>query len=215
MTDVDRPAPGEELHDGEVAPARPAATVMVVRGGERALEVLLVQRNPEQRFMGGAWVFPGGAVDPHDGDPQSDAAQRASALRELREEAGLELPGGPEALVRYSRWITPAQIRRRFDTHFFLAEAPPGAVARVDGRECVAARWIAPTDALAAHRAGTLELVFPTIRHLLELEGHGSAAAALRAAAQRRVEPVEPRVVVEGGVARVLLPGELGYGDGG
>ena len=60
---VDRPAPGEELNAGAVTTPRQAATVIVLRGGAETLEVLLVKRNPEQRFMGGAWVFPGGAVD--------------------------------------------------------------------------------------------------------------------------------------------------------
>jgi 8-oxo-dGTP pyrophosphatase MutT (NUDIX family) len=64
----DRPGPGEELADGPPATPRQAATVILVRGGAAALEVLLVQRSPAQRFMGGAWVFPGGAVDAHEGD---------------------------------------------------------------------------------------------------------------------------------------------------
>ena len=41
--------------------------MILLRGGADALEVLLVQRNPAARFMGGAWVFPGGAVDPGEG----------------------------------------------------------------------------------------------------------------------------------------------------
>ena len=59
----DRPAPGEELNPGRVTEPRQAATVILLRGGAERLEVLLVRRNPEARFMGGAWVFPGGAVD--------------------------------------------------------------------------------------------------------------------------------------------------------
>ena len=61
---VDRPGPGEELNTGAATTPREAATVIVLRGGAETLEVLLVKRNPAQRFMGGAWVFPGGAVDP-------------------------------------------------------------------------------------------------------------------------------------------------------
>ena len=37
--------------------------MILLRGGAERLEVLLVRRNPQARFMGGAWVFPGGAVD--------------------------------------------------------------------------------------------------------------------------------------------------------
>src|SRR5437588_11705217 len=98
----DRPAPGEELNQGEVTVPRPAATVILMRGGSQALEVLLVQRNPAARFMGGAWVFPGGAVDR--GEGEGDGALRAAALRELGEEAGITLTG-PEDLHVFSRWI--------------------------------------------------------------------------------------------------------------
>src|SRR3954447_21624584 len=99
--DIDRPAMGEELNPGDPTVPRQAATVIVLRGGDRDLEVLLVKRNPAARFMGGAWVFPGGAVDAGDGD--DDAAHRAAAVREVAEEAGLRLPD-PAALVRFSRW---------------------------------------------------------------------------------------------------------------
>src|SRR5436305_14901377 len=94
----DRPAPDEELNVGEATVPRPAATVIVLRGGSGPLEVLLVKRNPQSRFMGGAWVFPGGAVDRHEG--RGEPALRAAAVRELAEEAGIELPG-PDQLVPF------------------------------------------------------------------------------------------------------------------
>src|SRR3954469_14380919 len=102
---VDGPAPGEELNLGP-EPTRPrqAATVIVARGGADTLEVLLVQRNPGQRFMGGAWVFPGGAVDAGESG-EGDRAHRLAGVREVEEEAGVVLPG-PDALVPFSRWIT-------------------------------------------------------------------------------------------------------------
>src|SRR3954453_10320183 len=130
----DRPAPGEELNRGPETIPRQAASVILLRGGEATLELLLVQRTPEARFMGGYWVFPGGAVDA--GEGEGDAAHRAAAVRELREEAGV---GGvdPAALVKYSRWITPELIKIRFDTHFFVVRVPDGAVAAADGVECV------------------------------------------------------------------------------
>jgi len=201
---VDRPPPGEELNEGEVTQPRASASLILLRDSPAGPEVLLVQRNPEQRFMGGAWVFPGGAT--HD----DDADERATALRELAEEAGIDLAAGAE-LVRYSRWITPAQVRRRFDTHFFVTRAPDGAEPRIDGAECVGVRWIRPGDALAEAERGELMLVFPTIKHLEQLARHPSVDHALQTARARRVQPVEPRVLVEGGVAQVLLPGEPGY----
>jgi 8-oxo-dGTP pyrophosphatase MutT (NUDIX family) len=205
----DRPAPGEEYNSGAATRPRQAATVILLRGGADALEVLLVRRTPEARFMGGVWVFPGGAVDADDGD--GDRAHRAAAIRELREEAAIVLED-PSALVAFSRWITPAEVRIRFDTHFFLAPLPDGQEPRVDGEECVDLGWFTPTAALDAHGAGEIVLVFPTIRHLEQLAPFASADALLaHARSDLVVEPVLPRVIVEGDSARVLLPGEPGY----
>jgi 8-oxo-dGTP pyrophosphatase MutT (NUDIX family) len=203
--DPDRPGPGEELNDGPPTEPRPAATVIVLRGGAEHLEVLLVQRNPAARFMGGAWVFPGGALDGAE-DP------RAAAVREVAEEASVTLPD-PAALVEFSRWITPAMVRIRFDTYFFLAPAPADAVPRPDGGETVDAAWHAPAEALDLNSRGELELVFPTIKTLEQLARFASADELLNWAGGRRVEPIEPQVVVEGEVARIVLPGEPGYRD--
>ncbi|MFL5896759.1 MAG: NUDIX hydrolase [Thermoleophilaceae bacterium] len=203
--EVDRPGPGEELNPGEVTVPRVAASVIVLRDSSAGPEVLLVQRNPDARFMGGAWVFPGGAVHDDDGSPA------ATAVRELAEEAGVTVESASE-LVPWSRWITPAQVKIRFDTWFYVAQAPDGADPRCDGEECVDVRWLRPGEALGAYTRGELLLVFPTIKHLEELSSLRSVAEALDTARSRRIQPIEPRVALDaGGVARVLLPGEPGY----
>jgi 8-oxo-dGTP pyrophosphatase MutT (NUDIX family) len=206
--DDTRPGPGEAYNPGPPVRPRQAATVILLRGGEEKLELLLVRRTPQARFMGGVWVFPGGAVDAEEG--AGDSAHRAAAIRELREEAAIELDD-PLALVKFSRWITPAEVQIRFDTHFFLAPLPEGQEPRIDGEECVDMGWFTPQAALAAYRTGEIELVFPTIKHLEQLLEFSSVAELIRYASQRTVEPVEPRVVLEGEVARILLPGEPGY----
>jgi 8-oxo-dGTP pyrophosphatase MutT (NUDIX family) len=195
------------MADEEVAP-RQAATVVLLRGGAETLEVLLVRRTHAARFMAGVWVFPGGAVDAHEGE--GDAAHRQAAVRELEEEAAV---GGiaPADLVKYSRWITPREVSERFDTHFYLASAPDGVEPAVDGDECIDLGWFTPAGALAAQARGELPLVFPTIKHLEQLGAFASADALLSHARGRAVLPMLPRVVVEGEVARILLPGEPGY----
>ena len=118
----ERPHPSEELNHGAETQARVAASVIVLRDSAEGPEVLLVQRTPHARFMGGAWVFPGGAVD------EGETVEQ-TGRRELQEEAAIELPPGTP-LTPFSRWITPAEVKTRFDTWFFVVEAPAGA-ARV------------------------------------------------------------------------------------
>src|SRR5580704_3266188 len=207
---TDRPGPEPPLNLGERTEPRPAGTVILLRGGDSALEVLLVQRNPNARFMGGAWVFPGGAVDRHEG--HGDPALRAAAVRELEEEAGISL-GDPAKLIAFSRWITPAEVKTRYDTWFYLASLPTGAEAKADGAEVVNARWYSPAAALEARARGELFMVFPTIKHLEQLAGFASADALLAHARGQEVHPVQPRVVMQGETARIVLPGEPGYSD--
>jgi 8-oxo-dGTP pyrophosphatase MutT (NUDIX family) len=205
-----RPAPDEQLHDGEVTVPRLAATVLLLRGDGGGLEVLLVRRTPRARFMAGAWVFPGGAVDPGDGAGQ--AGLRAAAIREAREEAGIALAPDAE-LVAFSNWITPAEVKIRFDTWFYLAAMPPGQEPEVDGEEIVDARWLAPADAVAAAERGEMSIVFPTVKHLERIAGYRSASELLSDARGLIVEPVQPRVIGSDEQARIVLPGEAGYDD--
>ena len=121
--------------------------MILLRGGGETLEVLLVRRTPKARFMGGVWVFPGGAVDEDEGTGED--AYRAAAVRELHEEASIEI-GDPSELVAFSRWITPAVVQIRFDTYFFLAVLPAGQEPRIDGEECVDVGWFTPAGALEA-----------------------------------------------------------------
>lgn len=198
----ERPAPGEELNDGDVVTPREAATLILLREGDDGPEVLLVQRNPAQRFMGGLWVFPGGGKSPE------DDSLLATALRELEEEAGIRLEDPDAPLL--ARWITPVQLAIRFDASFFVALAPPDAVARIDGSECVAVQWIRPADALAAMKRDELGLAFPTMKQLEELAGFTSATEVIEDARGRTVEPILPRL--EGTIESVSikLPGEPG-----
>jgi 8-oxo-dGTP pyrophosphatase MutT (NUDIX family) len=191
------------------ASPRPAATVILLRRGgkhaERGVEVLLVQRNLEARFMPGVWVFPGGSVDAEDGD--GEAAHRAAAVRELKEEADIDVPA--DDLIAYSRWITPKIVPIRFDTRFYVALAPAHSPPHADGAETVDAGWFGPQAALDAHHAGELPLVFPTIKHLESLVGYSNATEALEAARRREVRPVEPEVVGDGEDRRIVLPDDL------
>jgi 8-oxo-dGTP pyrophosphatase MutT (NUDIX family) len=195
------PEPGTILNtSGEPTVPRQAATVIVLRGGRERLEVLLVQRTPKARFMGGAWVFPGGAVD-------SREDHRAAALREVAEETGLVL-ADPAALVPFARWITPPEVTIRFDTYFFLAVAPGDVEVVIDGEEIVDARWFEPGRALEGSEAGELLMVFPTIKNLEVIARFETADKLIEWASTHEVKPVQPRVEGQGEAARIVIDDE-------
>ena len=207
--------PAEAPNLGTPSEPRPAASVVLLRRGgkhsDRALEVLLLKRTPEARFMPNVWVFPGGSVDESDGE--GEAGHRACAVRELHEEAGIELPADEE-LVLFSRWITPEVISTRFDAWFFLALAPAHTPPKPDGVETVEAAWFEPRAALDAQKAGDLVLAFPTISQLESLLPHGTSAAALDAFRETEVTPILPKVVGTREDHRVVLPGDPDYPEG-
>jgi 8-oxo-dGTP pyrophosphatase MutT (NUDIX family) len=204
--------PAEAANLGEPAIPRPAASVVLLRRGgkhaDRALEVLLLKRTEQAKFMPGVWVFPGGAVD--EGDGVDEARFRACAVRELEEEAGIAL-GADEELVLFSRWITPEVVSRRFDAWFFLALAPAHTPPEPDGMETVDARWFEPRVALEAQAAGELALAFPTINQLEALLPFRTSAEAIEAHRGRAVEPILPKVIGTPDEHRVVLPGDPDY----
>ncbi|HSK49508.1 MAG TPA: NUDIX hydrolase [Solirubrobacterales bacterium] len=207
-----RRGPAEAPNDGEPATPRPAASVVLLRHGgrhqDRGLEVLLLRRTQEARFMPGVWVFPGGSVDPCDGE--GEACYSACAVRELKEEAGIELPADSE-LVLFSRWITPEIISTRFDAWFFLALAPPHAEPQPDGVETNEGNWYSPEVALRALETGGMAIAFPTIRQLQALREFGSAEEAIAAHREATVEPILPKLTGEGEEQRLALPGDPDY----
>jgi 8-oxo-dGTP pyrophosphatase MutT (NUDIX family) len=189
---------------------KPSGTVVVMRGGSRQLELLLLERAPRDGEPG-PWVFPGGKVDPADLHPGEDpvAAARRAAVRETREEAGLALE--LESLRPISRWITPEISPKRFDTWFFLAPLREAAEVRVDGGEIRSHRWLVPAQALALHRERGLRLAPPTFVTLCTLAAHASAEQALRAAVEPELRIFRPRIVRLEQGAVMLYPGDAGY----
>ena len=207
-----RRGPAEAPNLGTPSEPRPAASVVLLRRGakhsERSLEVLLLKRAEKAKFMPGVWVFPGGSVDPDDGE--GEGGHRACALRELGEEASIEL-SVEEELVLFSRWITPEVILTRFDAWFFLALAPAHTPPRPDGVETVEASWFEPQAALDAQAAGELTLAFPTIRQLESLLPFGTSEEAIETFRDREVAPILPKVIGTREDHRVVLPGDPDY----
>lgn len=264
--------------DGKTDEApRHASTVIVLRASARGLEAVLQKRGRGNQFMAGAYVFPGGKLDPEDCEPRALARLSKGAIeacaarlaptpgttlapetaaglfvagcRETFEEAGVLLahradgraldgadPGvvamlaeararlardastfaelleaedlvlEVERLVYWAHWITPSVERRRFDTRFFVALAPPGQAASSDGLEVSDVVWKTAKDALRAHDEGRMFLPPPTQRNLQELAGFDTFEALAAAAADRAVAAIMPKVISDGGRIAILLP---------
>ncbi len=189
----------------------PAATVIAVRDGAAGLEALMLRKNSKIAF-GGMWVFPGGRVDDEDRDPERPedelAAARRAAVREAKEEAGLELSAGH--LLPFSHWTPPPITPKRFLTWFFLAPAPDTEVV-IDGGEIHEHLWMEPLDALARRDAGEIELAPPTWVTLNALARWESVAGAMAAVAALEPERFETHIAVEEGGPTALWRGDAGW----
>jgi 8-oxo-dGTP pyrophosphatase MutT (NUDIX family) len=111
----------------------------------------------------------------------------------------------------FAHWRTPIGAPRRYDTWFFVAAAPYGDDGIHDDGELVASEWLAPVDALAQHRDGDIDLIFPTMRTLTVLSQFASAHEAIDALRSgARDTAGRPAVVHDGGGERVALATDSG-----
>jgi 8-oxo-dGTP pyrophosphatase MutT (NUDIX family) len=196
---------------------RPSATVVLLRdagGAAAGLEFLLLQR-ASRDGKPGAWVFPGGKVEPGDvisNQPGSRESALRAAVRETREEAGLDLDAA--RLVAISRWITPEISPQRFDTWFFLGVVDTSHEVVVCGSEMVSHRWISPAGALLAQRSGEIQLAPPTFVTVQWLGAHGRAADAREALGREPILTFRPRISRSAAGMFMLYPGDAGYETG-
>jgi len=197
----------------ETVTPRPASTLALLREHDGMLQVLLVQRNAELRFAAGAWVFPGGAVDAADylGAEEAAQAARHAAVRETHEETGLTVDAS--CIAPLSHWTTPCSEKRRFSTWIFVAPLADTVHCQpvVDGSEIIAARWLAPAEALREQRVGDLALMPPTLVTLRDLARFDDIAAVMANTRQRQVPSVVPVLCHYEGTVHLLLPGDCGY----
>jgi 8-oxo-dGTP pyrophosphatase MutT (NUDIX family) len=125
-------------------------------------------------------------------------------LREVALNLGVRLSGGE--LLYIAHWITPEPEPRRYDTRFFLAHAPEGAVCTPHEAEMTDARWMRPADAVAAFRRGEIKLLPPTVHTLRCLSRCGSFAEARRALAEAPVPAILPRMLAHPEGVAIVVP---------
>ena len=191
--------------DGSDPSVPVAGTAVIVRDAADGPEVLMIER-PDRGSFAGAWVFPGGRVEPADGHADEAVAARNAAVRETREETGLQLEDA--GLLPLSCWDPPPGLPLRIRTWFYLS-ADPGGEPTFAPDEVLSARWARPADMLELHGRGEVTLYPPTWVTLHELAGQPHVAALFsvaRVAGIRRYETVARR-----GTGGPLL---LWHGDG-
>lgn len=157
----------------------PSGTAILLKETGDQFELLLVRRNTELTFHGGAWVFPGGRVEKKDfAYDKNDiiGAARNAAARETKEESGIDIQ--PENLVLMSRWTTPEKLPKRFIAWFFVTRVESDCVT-IDGKEILDYRWMEPGLALGAQRSGEIVLPPPTFVTLLALSGYSDVNTAI------------------------------------
>lgn len=157
------------------------------------------------------------------GEPVSCRGERAAHFAALREEilegrlsfhemiASEGLVLAVDRLVHFAHWITPELSPIRYDTHFFLAAAPPRQDASHDSFETTAHLWIAPREALERNEGGTLAMLPPTVVNLMALTRFASADDALSSMEGRDIPVIAPRISFENGEMKLLLPEDPGY----
>lgn len=192
-----------DADDADVVGARRSASVLVLRDSPAGLEVLLMRRAVRQGdTRSGVWVFPGGVLEPSDAQAraETDAGRELdrvcsahmklpwggldyeqAARRECFEEVALEISG---PLAYFDHWLTPPGLPQRFDTRFFLAEAPLDQVARIHDGEARELRWLRPVEALSAGLK-LLPVTQSLLSRLAQLPPETCANDALTQAQQR------------------------------
>lgn len=203
-----------------VAPARPASTVIVLRPGD-PFEILMVRRNDKVAFMAGSYVFPGGRVDDADRPPAGEqlpkavfpdisdaeeAAYRMAAVRELQEEANVYIT--IEDLHPFAHWVTPEIETRRYDTRFFIARMPEGQTAKHDESETTALEWLSPKEAIARFTRKELLLPPPTWTTIRQLAPRTSIDDVLHWMKSRPIVRVMPGFFKNGDEVTLTLPGD-------
>jgi 8-oxo-dGTP pyrophosphatase MutT (NUDIX family) len=182
-------------------------------GGKRALRIAAARELFEEsglllaRDANGAFV--GAEACEACSDLREQVEQEPERFIDLIRARGWKL--ALDRLAPFAHWITPIFEPRRFDTHFFLAAAPPEQVARHDGSEAVDHGWVAPTWLLEQRREGKAKLMFPTRLNLEVLAAAGTAAEAERRARARAIVTVEPQVIERDGARWLRIPAEAGY----
>ena len=199
------------VSNSELPDPIPAATVVLLRERNAAVETLMLRKSDNIDF-GGMWVFPGGCIEDADYDVSDDTetAAQTAAARETEEETGIRVE--PGEFQWFAHWTPPPMPRKRFQTWFFAAAVDGDDSVEVDGDEIQAYQWVRPDHALAQHRQGRINVVAPTWLTLYYLSRYSSVPALLQRFATATPKHYQSRPARgKAGSHIVLWHGDAGY----
>ncbi|MDO5493520.1 MAG: NUDIX hydrolase [Nesterenkonia sp.] len=176
----------------------------------RRLLVTAVRETFEECGVLLARTSDGGGVDPRAYDAARQALEaHETTLAEVFEDHDLR----PDfsVLRPFSRWTTPVDQPRRYDTRFFLAALPSGQQAVHTTGEAVATRWMGARRAAELFRDGDTDLMPPTWSQFRELGRWDSVETALAAADEAPPPRVTPTIVPDSSPRRVRFPHDEEY----
>ncbi len=136
-------------------------------------------------------------------------AKDEASIVDMVEAEDLEI--ATELMTPYAHWITPTFVPKRFDTWFFLAEAPEDQIALHDGSESTDSVWIGPQEAIEEGKAGKRTLVHATTKNLELLAEGKTVTGAIAAAGARKIVTVQPWVEEKDGKKFLHIPEGAGY----
>jgi len=132
-----------------------------------------------------------------------------ASMVDLVETEDLEI--ATELMTPFAHWITPTFVPKRFDTWFFLAEAPEDQIALHDGSESVDSVWVQPQAAIEEAKAGKRMLVHATTKNLELLAEGETVVGALSQASERKIVTVQPWLETRDGKKFLHIPDGAGY----
>ena len=204
VTEDDRDPRWADRIDGELGDLQVAAIAAVRETFEES--GLLLCRHEGDRGIGQPLI---GSSEAEGLSGHRNAVDRGEeSFRELLQRAGLVV--ALDCLRPFAHWITPVFMPKRFDTHFFVAEAPSGQHAAHDGREVTDSTWIAPSAALTLAEKNEATILFPTRLNLEVLADCASAAQAMETA-DRQIVPIMPVIEMRDGEEWLTIPTDAGY----
>lgn len=165
--------------------------------------VLLAHKRGQKALIGAA------ELKPIEAKWRKKLSDDEASIVDLVEAEDLEL--ATELLTPYAHWITPTFAPKRFDTWFFLAEAPQDQVALHDGSESTDSVWIGAQAAIDEAKSGKRTLVHATSKNLELLAEGGTVAGAIEQARQRKIVTVQPWLEQRDGKRFLHLPEGAGY----